>query len=135
MKLRMADRTARSLPIYTPPGTLPADLALVVAGRLHKRALGIALGAVLGGSVFLVTAVTLAVPNIPREPLGLLSEFFLGYRVSWSGAFTGLFWGGAVGFVFGWFAAFCRNLVLATWLFFARTRAQIAATRDFLDHI
>jgi hypothetical protein len=37
--------------------------------------------------------------------------------------------------VAGWFFAFSRNLVLAAWLFVTRARSELAATREFLDHI
>ena len=47
----------------------------------------------------------------------------------------GAAWGFLVGFVVGWFTAFVRNLVLAVSIFAARTRAEMTATRDFLDHI
>jgi hypothetical protein len=40
-----------------------------------------------------------------------------------------------VGFVAGWFFAFCRNLVLAFSVFLIRARAELNQTRDFLDHI
>ena len=40
-----------------------------------------------------------------------------------------------VGFVAGWFTAFVRNLVCAVWLLGVRVRADLVASRDFLDHI
>jgi hypothetical protein len=101
---------------------------------LHKRAFGTAVGVAAGSLVFLATAVTLLF--VPGDPgLHLLGQYFYGYTVSWEGAFVGLFWGGFSGFVAGWFAAFCRNLALAALIFVARTRAELEATRDFLDHI
>ena len=51
------------------------------------------------------------------------------------GALVGAVWGGFAGFVFGWFTAFCRNFILAVSLFVIRTRAELARTRDFLDHV
>jgi hypothetical protein len=44
-------------------------------------------------------------------------------------------WGFLVAFVAGWFLAFCRNLALAIIAFAIRTRAELSATRNFLDHI
>jgi hypothetical protein len=55
--------------------------------------------------------------------------------VSWPGVVIGAAWGFVVAFVAGWFAAFCRNLALAISAFVIRTRAEIEATREFLDHI
>mgnify|MGYP006277831943 CR=1 FL=1 len=113
--------------------TVPPRVRLAFA-PLHKRAFGTAVGVAAGAFVFLATAVT--VLFVPGDPgLHLLGEYFYGYTVSWEGAFVGLFWGGFSGFVAGWFAAFCRNLALAALIFVARTRAELEATRDFLDHI
>lgn len=136
MKLRIYDPARTNIPVYRPQDSgLSPHLSLVIMGRLHKRALGTACGMVLGALVFVLTATSLIVPGIPEYPLSLLDNFFPGYSVTWSGAVAGLLSAGFMGFVFGWFAAFCRNLVLAVWLLYVRARAQIAATQDFLDHI
>jgi hypothetical protein len=113
---------------------LPAELQPAFL-PLHKRALGMALGITLGGLLFLVTAVHLVIRPDPEFPLYLLREYFYGYTVSWEGAFLGLGWGFVTGFVAGWFLAFARNIGLATFIFIKRTRADLAATNDFLDHI
>lgn len=102
---------------------------------LHKRALGIATGTATGLLVFLATAVYLLRPAEQAFKLGLLGQYFFGYTVSWQGALIGLGWGFFTGFVVGWFVAFCRNLVVAISLFLSYTRAELAETRDFLDHI
>lgn len=122
---------------YTPhveAADLPADVALAFA-PLHKKAFGIAVGVAGALLMFLLTAVYLL--REPPRPIGiaLLSQFFAGYSVTWTGAVVGTLWGFAVGFVIGWFVAFCRNLALAISIFAIRTRAQLQATRDFLDHI
>lgn len=102
---------------------------------LHKRALGMALGLTVGGLVFLATAIHVLRHPEPEFPLYLLGEYFYGYTVTWEGAFLGLAWGFVAGFVAGWFLAFARNVGLAVFIFVTRTRAELAATRDFLDHI
>jgi hypothetical protein len=127
---------------HTPPseetdGPSSEQLALAFA-PLHKRAFGIAIGAAMGLTFFLITAVFLLRGGLDRQPrleLGLLDQYFYGYSVSWPGAFVGLVWGVAVGFVAGWFFAFCRNLALAVTLVLLRAKAEMSATRDFLDHI
>lgn len=120
-------------PVGSGAESVPREIRLAFA-PLHKRAFGIAAGTTLGLLLFLATAFTVTV--LPNDPgLYLLGEYFYGYTVSWPGAFVGLFWGGFSGFVAGWFAAFCRNLALATLIFVGRTRAELDATRDFLDHI
>lgn len=113
---------------------LPPALATAFA-PLHKRAFGLAVGTASGLTVVLVTAIYLLRDPRPDFDLALLDQYFAGYTVSWRGAIIGGAWGFFVGFVGGWFFAFCRNLFLATWLFVTRTRAELAATRDFLDHI
>lgn len=115
------------------PETLPVELRLAFL-PLHKRAFGMAIGSATGLIVFLVTAIYL-VRDPQGIPLHILDQYFYGYTVSWTGAFLGLAWGFVTGFVAGWFIAFSRNLVLAGSLWLTRTRAELAASRDFLDHI
>lgn len=114
-------------------GHVPSALLLAFA-PLHKAAFGAALGVACGLVIFAVTALTLV-----RQPAGvnleLLNVYFRGYSLSWTGALIGGVWAGFVGFVFGWFIAFCRNFVLAVSLFVIRTRAELARTKDFLDHV
>jgi hypothetical protein len=114
--------------------SLPRELQLAFL-PLHKRAFGMAVGSAAGLLVFAATVVTLLRPALPGANLWLLSEYFYGYTVTWGGAFVGLAWGFVAGFVAGWFTAFCRNLVIAASLWLTRTRAELAASRDFLDHI
>ena len=113
---------------------LPPALVLAFA-PLHKRAFGLAVGVASGALFFLLTAVYLLRAPAERIPLHLLSQYFYGYTVSWGGALVSLLWGLAVGFVAGWFIAFCRNLALAISVFITRTRGELDATRDFLDHV
>ena len=68
--------------------------------RVHKSALGFAVGVMVGGGLFLLTAVHVAL-TADGLPLGLLNQYFAGYDVTWRGAFIGLAWGFAVGFVAG----------------------------------
>lgn len=112
------------------------ERALVLAfAPLHKRVFGTAIG--LTAAIILVGATTVAVLAGAEHDngLGLLAAYFRGYRVTWPGVFIGGAWAFGVGFVAGWFLAFVRNFVLATWLLAIRIRENIAQTRDFLDHI
>ena len=112
-----------------------SDRLLLAFAPLHKRAMGTAIGLALGIVVFGLTAFHILI--LPDDPIGigLAREYFYGYEVSWKGAFLGFFWGFVAGFAAGWFGAFLRNLVVATSVWVTRTRAELAATRDFLDHI
>ena len=125
-------------PAPSPPAPagqqLPSELLLAFA-PLHKAAFGAAIGAASALLIFCATAVTLLRHTEAVTRLDLLAVYFRGYTVSWSGALIGALWGGFAGFVFGWFTAFCRNLILAVSLFVIRTRAELARTRDFLDHV
>jgi hypothetical protein len=85
--------------------------------------------------VFAITARDITMQSPTTAGLALLNQYFPGYTVSWTGALIGLAWGFALGFCAGWFVAFARNVVLAISLFMIRTRAELAETRDFLDHI
>ena len=115
---------------------LQADLALAFA-PLHKAAFGLAIGTAFGAVVFAMTAISVlrGYESQSSFSLWLLAQYFYGYTVSWAGAFVGFAWGMVAGFVAGWFFAFCRNFALAASMFIIRTRAELAATRDFLDHV
>jgi hypothetical protein len=127
---------------------LPPELRLAFE-PLDKRAFGLAVGAWFGLAVFGVTGYHLALDawlleRVPAldglkysgDPLWLLAQYFRGYDpTTWLGAAIGGLWGLWTGFVMGWFLAFARNLFVAGWLFAVRTREQLAANREFLDHI
>lgn len=113
---------------------LPEE-AILAFLPLHKRALGLAFGLVGGALLFVATVFALLVLGGDPTGLELLGEYFYGYEITWPGAFIGFFWGFVTCFVFAWFAAFVRNLVIATYIFVARTREELRQTRDFLDHI
>ncbi len=114
----------------------PDESRLLLAfAPLHKAAFGAAVGLVCAALMFLATAVLLITGQESVIPLGAFSAYFRGYSVTWEGAAIGAAWAGAAGFVFGWFTAFCRNLVIAISVFIIRTRAERAQIRDFLDHV
>ena len=102
--------------------------------RAHKRALGLAFGVLFGGAFFLLTAIHVVL-KIDGLPLGLLAHYFQGYDVTWNGAFVGLAWGFAVGFVGGWLLGFVHNFTIAVWMLIVLTKQDMRNTRNFLDHI
>lgn len=114
------------------------DIAPVLAyafAPMHKRAFGTATGVAGALLMALVTLAALVLPTARNFPLELLQHYFAGYSVSWGGIVIGAAWGFVVGFVAGWFVAFCRNLALAITVLTIRARAELRQTRDFLDHI
>ena len=115
------------------PPTAEQQLSLAFA-PLDKRAFGAAIGVAFGLVIFVVT-LTHVILQPAGPDISLLRFFFYGYSVSWAGAFIGAFWAFVAGFVAGWFVAFCRNFVIAVSVFLTRARAELQATRDFLDHI
>ena len=113
---------------------MPRSATLLFA-PVDKRAFGTAIGIAAGLVILGITVLDVARGLQPVGGLGLLSQYFAGYSVSFRGALIGLAWGMAVGFCAGWFVAFVRNFVLAVSLFLLRERAELDETRDFLDHI
>lgn len=121
-------------PLSVPSVDGPPGLRLAFA-PLHKRAFGIATGAAGALLMSLITAAGMWLPSARDFPLELLNEYFAGYSVSMVGLAVGAAWGFVVAFVAGWFFAFVRNLSLAISAFLITARAELAQTRDFLDHI
>ena len=83
--------------------------------RIHAGVLALVC-AVLGGAGLFVMTLWLVIRggvNVGAH-LGLLSWYFYGYRVTWWGAFVGLFWGALVGGAVGWVVGEVYNLVV--WL-------------------
>ena len=117
---------------WNPDGSLPPRLALAFA-PLHKAALGTAVGLTLGTLVAAVTAFHVIARPENAPDIALLTHYFYGYTVSWTGTLVGLFWGCVTGFVMGWFVAFVRNFSMAAWLFVVKTKANLS--QPFLDHI
>ena len=65
--------------------------------------------------MFLATAVLLVKGGPEVGPnLELLANYFLGFRVTWVGAFIGLLEGGVAGFALGWTIASLMNLLTST---------------------
>ena len=118
------------------PGQSDVGEPLAVAFLpLHKRAFGTATGVAAALAIFLITAIHLLIVPRPGFPLAMLAQYFSGYTVSWPGALIGAAWAGFMGFVLGWFVAFCRNFLLAVMFLVVRSRAELSQTKDFLDHI
>jgi hypothetical protein len=102
---------------------------------LHRSALGIACGVVVGGLIYAATLVLVLHGRDPNVKLYLLNQFFWGYSVSWLGALIGFLWGWVVGFVLGYGFALVRNAAVWMWLTVIRSRAEMEQYSDFLDHL
>jgi hypothetical protein len=120
------------------PKVVEAELprsSMMLFAPVDKRAFGVAIGLACAVAVVALTAAELLMTPIPSLRPELLSQYFAGYTVSWTGALIGGAWGFFVGFCGGWFTAFTRNLVLALSLFMLRSRVELDSSRDFLDHL
>jgi hypothetical protein len=113
----------------------PANRAVIAAfAKLDKTALGFAVGTVCGFGIFLATVVLVVKGGDPVGPnLGLLGQFFFGYTVTTGGAFLGLLYGLAFGFIMGWLIAFFRNLLISAYLLMMKTRANLSSSLESLD--
>ena len=112
--------------------TLEEVLAAAFA-RYDPRALGAAVGLVLGAGLFLATAIAiLRGPGSADRVLGLLGQYLVGYEVSWAGAGVGLLGAGLGGFVFGWLLARAINGLIG-WEELLLRRQVVARTIDPLE--
>jgi hypothetical protein len=80
--------------------------------RLRAGVMAIVVGT-LSGTALLVATVWLLIrggENVGQH-LGLLSNFFPGYSVSWTGSVVGFLWGALAGAAVGWLTAWVYNRV------------------------
>jgi hypothetical protein len=112
-----------------------ASPLLLAFAPIHRRALGVACGLVLGGLLSIATLILVLQRHDRALNLNLLGQFFRGYSVSWQGIFVGFVWGIVVGFIFGWSLAFIRDAVAWIWLTVIRSRAEMSEYSDLLDHL
>jgi len=81
--------------------------------RLNGTILGLVLGMVSGGIVFVATNwLVIKGGDVVGPHLGLLAQFFWGYSVTFLGSFVGMFYGFIVGFIAGWLAAWVYNWIV-----------------------
>jgi len=112
------------------------QMLLQAVARLDALALGTAVGLVAGVGFWLATAVLLMKGGADvGKNLALLGQYFPGYRVTWTGAWIGLGYGCATGFLVGWLLATVRNFVVAFYLQIARAKAAARAARGFFDNV
>ena len=104
--------------------------------RMDKGAFGIALGTVTGLAICMATLWLVVKGGMVVGPrLGLLSQYFWGYTVTWAGAAVGFFYGFVSGFCVGWLFAFLRNALLVFYLFKIRKAAELNSLKDLLDRM
>ena len=81
--------------------------------RLNASIYGLVFGLVTGLLIFIATIWLLLKGGPVIGPnLSLLGQFFIGYQVTWGGAFIGLIYGFIVGFLIGFAIATIYNWTL-----------------------
>ena len=75
--------------------------------KLNKRAYALSFGVVLGLAIFVITLVFIIFDQEGIQ-LAKLHKVFIGYSVTWWGAFLGLLWG----IIYGVTRSCTRNLIL-----------------------
>jgi hypothetical protein len=104
--------------------------------RLDAPAFSIATGAAAALILFFATAMlVLRGGNAIGPNLGLLSQYFPGYRVTATGSLLGLLYGFAVGFAGGLAFAYLRNTAVFLYLVTIKRRSELHQLRKFLDYI
>jgi hypothetical protein len=87
-----------------------ADIVLTRLARFNATVHGLTGGILLGGAVFLATNWLILKGGEDVGPhLGLLGQFFVGYRVTFVGSVIGLAYGFVTGFLTGYLAATLYN--------------------------
>ncbi len=88
------------------------ELCRAVA-RIKAGIMAVIMGLLCGSGVFVATAWLLIKggPNV-GEHLNLLGHYFIGYDVSWPGAFIGLFYGTLSGAVVGFAIGLLYNQIV-----------------------
>lgn len=119
-----------------PEEILPDEWVEEAFASLDPVALGSAVGIVGGLSVFLATVLLLLKGGEMVGPnLSLIGQFFLGFKVSWSGACFGLIQAGVAGFGLGYLGARLRNWGIIAYASFLRRRAAAAQRRSMLEQV
>lgn len=82
--------------------------------RMKAGILGLVFGLIFGFGLFAMTAILL-IENGPNTGyhLSLLGNYFIGYTVTWKGAFIGFLWAFTVGVIIGWSIGIIYNRIVA----------------------
>ena len=94
---------------------MPSDENKLFSGilRLNAKMLGFVIGILLGLAIFIMTNLLVIKGGDPVGPhLGLLSQFFIGYRVSFLGSIIGFAYGFAVGTLSGSLIGWIYNRII-----------------------
>ena len=103
--------------------------------KIDGLALGVSLGTLCGVSILIATNILILKGGDVIGPnLALLSQYFVGFEVSFTGSVIGLVYGLITGFVIGWLIAFLRNIVVTVYVHLFRLKGSITAVNDYIDN-
>jgi protoporphyrinogen oxidase len=104
--------------------------------KLDRVAFGLSLGAAAGLLLCLATLMlVLKGGDMVGPTLGLLSQYFPGYRVSLAGSVLGLVYGFITAFIGGWMFAFVRNAAVFFYMALTQRRAERQLLRQLLGYL
>jgi hypothetical protein len=113
------------------------DRAIIRAfSRLDKLPFATAVGTVSGLAIFLATIFLIIKGGDVIGPnLKLLGQYFIGYTVSFKGAFIGFGYSFLWAFIFGWLFAYMRNLFTGLYIIKIKKKSEYSTFKDFIDYI
>jgi len=112
------------------------EVIIKAFARIDKFAFATALGSVCGLAIFIATLLLIMKGGkVTDLNLQLLRHYFIGYTVTVKGAFIGMGYSFFWGFVWGWLAAYLRNLFLGYFIHRAKSKAESSSFRNLLDYI
>jgi len=96
------------------PDAREEQLLLRAVARLNANVLGIVLGLLFGGLLFVATILLLLKGGPEPGPhLSLLSQYFPGYSVTIAGAFLGFLYAAIIGYVAGYAIGVIYNRIVS----------------------
>lgn len=114
----------------------PLDNMIVESlAKLDGLALGISLGTLFSLVIFLATNLLVFKGGDQVGPnLALLSQYFIGFEVTFGGSLIGLVYGFISGFILGFLIAFLRNTVVKAYLQVVKIKGSMSAVNDYIDN-
>jgi hypothetical protein len=115
--------------------TATDELIVKSLTKLDSIALGISVGTLFALILFLVTNILIFKGgDVIGLNLALLSQYFIGYKVTFVGSLIGFLYGFVLGFILGWITAFLRNSVVTFYLQLLKLKNSMSALNDFIDN-
>jgi tetrahydromethanopterin S-methyltransferase subunit G len=114
----------------------PTEVLIVQSlAKLDGKALGIAIGLLLGLGIFAATNFLIVKGgNVVGPNLALLSQFFIGYEITFTGSLIGTIYGIMAGFIMGWLIAAIRNFVVTIYMHMFKLKGSLSAVNDYIDN-